>query len=490
MNRFPRRLVLRGAGVALTLPWLESLLPTKQAQAQAASAPKRFIPIFLPNGAVHDMLDVWKPAGAGVGAAWTLSPILDVFADLKAKMNVLSNFENGSVFNVDGSSSVEPSHGRQPGAWLTGMSPDLEKEKLGNVEEANGISVDQIMAKHAMFANKTGIPSLQLGLSTTESVCDGRPCSNSRSVSWSAPTTPKYKQVDPQDVFNKQMGVVKTGTNDPQMPDVEGMKRLARNKSVIDAVLENATRTQTKLGAADRGRFDEFLTAVREVEKRVTAVSMGMGGVACAAITTPTMSMVSSKTARQTTATYNKGTHADVMNDLIVMALKCDATRIITYMLEDERSEFTYDHVTMRKFTATGSTESTGTCPEWHGGGQHGSVDSFATITRWNADKVFALCKKLDEAKEADGTSILDNTVVFFGGAMRGSNHSCHELPTALLGGGNIGLSQDQHVVLNNRPLRHLHFTLMTKIFGMTDQTDFGYDRTGAPIQLVNEILA
>jgi hypothetical protein len=406
-------------------------------------------------------------------------------------MHVISGFENGSCFNVDGSSSVEPSHGRQPGAWLTGMSPDYEKEKLGNVAEANGISVDQIMAKHSVFAGKTGIASLQLGLGTTESNCDNRPCSNSRSVSWSAPTTPMYYQADPLQVFNKLMGVVKTDGNGPQMPDVEGMKRLARNKSVIDAVLENATRTQAKLGAADRMRFDEFLNSVREVEKRVTAVSMGMGGVACTAIAQPTLSNISSKTARQTTATYNKGTHADVMNELIVMALRCDATRLITYMLEDERSEFTYDHVQKRKFTATGSTEGTGTCPEYHGGGQHGGVDEFASITRWNAEKVFQLCDKLDKIMEADGSSILDNTVVFFGGAMHGSNHDCKDLPTALIGGKALGLVQDQHTSLGSRPLRDMHFTLMTKAFGMTDQTDFGYDRRpGSQIKVISEMLA
>src|SRR5689334_12257596 len=95
MNRFPRRLVLRGVGVAITLPWLESLLPTKAAHAQA-SAPKRYMPIYLPNGASEN----WKPAMQGVGAAWALGPILDVFGPLKAKMNVITNLENGSAFNA------------------------------------------------------------------------------------------------------------------------------------------------------------------------------------------------------------------------------------------------------------------------------------------------------------------------------------------------------------------------------------------------------
>ena len=486
MNRFPRRLVLRGAGVALTLPWLESLLPSKVAQAQASTTAKRFLPIFLPNGAS----DNWTPGGQGRGAAWTLSPVQDVFASLKSKINVLTNFENGSVFNTDGSSGVEPSHGRQPGAWLTCKSPDLEKERLGNVAEANGISIDQIMAVHAMFKNKTAIPSLQVGLSTVESYCDGRPCSNSRSVSWSAPTLPMYKQVDPLEVFNKIAGVIKPVGNDPQMPDAEALKRIARKRSILDAVIENATRTQAKLGASDRARFEEFLTAVREIEMRVTGVSMGMGGIACSAVATPMGGTVSSKAPRQNTATYNKGTHADVMNDLIVMALQCDATRIITYMLEDERSEFTYDHVKVREFTATGSTEGTGTCPEYHGGGQHGSQNAFASITRWNAGKVAELATKLDAAKEADGTSILDNTVIFFGGAMHGSNHDCSELPTMLIGGKSLGLAQDQHIQFTKRPLRDLYFTLLTKAFGMSDVTDFGYDRTGAQIKVVSELIA
>jgi hypothetical protein len=489
MNRlFSRRLVLRGAGVALTLPWLESLLPTKSAQAQAATAPKRYIPIFLPNGASEN----WKPLQVGVGAAWTMSPVFELMgAALKAKMNVLSNFENGSAFNADGGSSVEPSHGRQPGAFLTCVDPGVIRKNL-NVAEANAISLDQIMATHAAFKNKTMLPSLQLGLSTVLSYCDGQPCSNSRSISWSGATSPMYKQVDPLEVFNKIVGVIKPSDNmgGNTAPDPEALARVARNKSVIDAVLESATRTQSTLGASDKLRLQEFLDSVRSIEKSVTGVSMGMGGVACSAIAAPTMATVKPDAPKQNTATYKKEDHANAMNDLIVMALQCDATRIITHMLEDERSEFTYDHVKMRTFTATGSTEGNGTCPEYHGGGQHGSQDAFASIVRWNAGKVAELATRLDAIKEADGTSILDNTVIFFAGAMHGSNHACNELPVALIGGGALGLKQDQHVALGKRPLRDLHYTMMNKVFDMSDVTTFGQNLTGAPLKVVSEIIA
>lgn len=477
-----RRNVLRGAGICLTLPWLESLAP-KSAKAQAPATIRRYLAIYLPNGAP----EIWRPTQTGAGDAWSLSPVLEPLSALKSKVSVLTNLENGSVFNADGSSSVEPSHGRQPGAWLTCKSPDLERQRLG-VGEANGLSVDQILAQHPVFAGKTAIPSLQVGLSTVLSYCDGQPCSNSRSVSWSGPTTPMYKQVDPLEVFNKLVGVI-TPSDPGSGPDAATLARFARNRSVLDAVLENAARTQRKLGTADRLRLDEFLTSVREVEKRVTGGSTGVGGLACTAIAPPTMTTVRPDAPRQNTETYSKAEHADVMNDLLVMALRCDATRIVTYMLEDERSEFTYDHVQKREFTETGSVLVSGTCPEYHGGGQHGSQNDFASITRWNVEKVAELCSKLDAIVDPDGATVLDNTAILFGGSMHGSNHQCSELPTALIGGGNLGLRQDQHVVFSPRPLRDLHFTLMNDVFGL-DEADFGQDLTGRALARVSEILA
>jgi len=480
MRVFSRRNLLRGAGIALTLPWMESLVP-RAARAQAAAGPKRYMPIFLPNGAA----ELWRPPTTGSGAAWTLGPVLEPLAAFKSKMTVLTSLENGSAFNADGSSSVEPSHGRQPGAWLTCVDPGMVRQQLG-VDEANNVSLDQLMAQHANFKDLTPIPSLQLGLSTVLSYCDGQPCSNSRSVSWSAPTQPMYKLVDPLEVFNKIAGVAQPA--DPNAPpDVNQQMRLARNKTVVDMVLENANRTRAKLGASDQLRMDEFLASVHSTEKRVTAVSAGMGGVGCSPIAAPTMTTVMPDAPRQNTETYNKGDHADVMNDLIVMAFQCDVTRIITHMLEDERSEFTYDHVTKRTFTEAGSVEASGTCPEYHGGGQHGSQDDFATICWWNVGKVAELCAKLDAIQEGSGT-LLDNCVIFFGGAMHGSNHDCSELPTALIGSGGGLLSTDQHIVLANRPLRDLHYTIANHVFGM-GMTDFGQNMTGAPIQMINEIM-
>ena len=482
-NSFSRRTILRGAGVALALPWLESLMP-RSATAAPAAARVRYMPIFLPNGAIHDSMDLWTPSSTA--ADWKLSPILEPFGALKAKMNVLTNMENGSAFNKDGSSSVEPSHGRQPGAWLTCVDPQSIKDKLGTQLEADGISVDQIMAAHAAFLNKTPLPSMQVGLSTVYSACDGKQCSNSRSVSWFKETQPMYKKVDPLTVFNMIATAAGGGGGGD---DAAAMKRMFLKKSMLDTVLEQAGATRARLSVSDQLRMDEFMDCVRNVEKKATTVSMGMGGVACSVTAKPTMATVTPDGIKQTTATYNKGDHADAMNSLIVMAFQCDVTRIVTYMLEDERSEFVYDHVTKRNFTAAGSTPGTGTCPEYHGGGQHGGLNEFSTISWWNVGKVADLCNKLDAIKEENGLSILDNSVIFLGSPMRGSNHSCHQMPTALIGSGGGKLKQNQHVNLGNRALRDLHFTMMNSVFSM-GQTDFGVNLTGKPISVISEIVA
>jgi hypothetical protein len=475
--------MLSGAGVAISLPWLESLSP-RTVSAQAAELPRRFLPIFLPNGAS----EWWRPAAVGSGSAWQLSPVLEPFgASLKGKLTIVTNLENGSVFNADASGQVDPSHSRLAGAWLTCVNAADVRTQL-NRDEANGVSVDQVLAQSQAFQGKTTLPSLQVGLSTALSSCDGEPCSSSRSISWASSTQPMYKLVDPLEVFNQLVSVAQP--IDPSgTAALEAQKRRARNQSVLDAVLENARRTKARLGTSDQLRMDEFLESVRAVEQRVTGVSAGMGGLACTPTKAPTLMSVeqSAEAPRQTTATYDKGLHADAMNDLIAMAFECDVTRIISYMLEDERSEFTYDHVQARAFTSEGSTLKGGTCPEYHAA-QHHTGDDFASITWWNVGKVAELCRRLDSIEEAAGVSVLDNCVVLFGGCMQGSSHSANELPLALVGGRNLGIQNDQHVVLDQRPLRDLYLTLLNDVFG-AGVGDFGQNQMGTPPSRLDQLL-
>ena len=464
-----RRAVLRGAGVALTLPWLESLARPARAQA-AAKRPQRFVAVFIPNGAP----DIWMPPVAGKGDAWRLSSVLEPLTPLKSRVTVISGLENGSPFNESGSFSVEPSHGRLPGGWLTCVDGAEVKKRL-NVPDANGVSVDQVMAAHPKFAGQTALPSLQIGLSTVHSYCDGVSCSYSRSVSWRTETEPLYKIVDPTALFDRLVGATPGG-------NVGAARREAR-LSVLDAVKETAGATRGRLSAADRLRLDEFLSSVRGVEQRVDS------GICPVSPIKPSFPRVLDDGIKQDTYTYNRSTHFDLMNELLAIALQCDHTRIASYMMEDERSEFVFNHVPRRAFTTFTSEQIEGFCPEWHGGGQNGSVNDFATIVHWHIGKLAAFCERLRKMDDGDGQSVLDNTVVFIGCAMHGMDHSARNLPTVTIGGGGGALATDQHLALTDRPLRDFYFTLMNSVYGM-GVTDFGVNKTGAPIAPISELLA
>ena len=471
-----RRHILTGAGVALTLPWLESLAP-RSAKAQAAPAPLRFLPIFLPNGAP----EFWKPEAVGSGAAWNISSVLAPLLAHKSKLIVISGLENASVFNADKSPIVEPPHSRQAGAWLTCQDAALVSQRL-NVTDANGVSIDQVMAAAMGITGATPVASLQIGLSTTQSSCDGKACSLSRSVSWKTETQPLYKLVDPQQVFDALVGAA-PGTSAFEAANA----RRAAQKSVIDAVLESANVIHPRLSKRDVLRMDEFMQSVRDVEQQIDKEAARGGN--CAGLPAPQfVDLSQGGILKNNSATYNKGRHADLMRDLIALAFQCELTHIISYMLEDENSEFVYDHVKRRTFTATTSTEAVGVCGEY-AGAQHGSQDEYASITWWNVLKVSELCDKLASITDIDGKSLLDNSVIFFGSGMHGSNHQCYDLPAVLLGGGGGALRTDQHLWLGTRPLRDLYFTLMNNVY-QTPITDFGANSAGLPPRLITELLA
>jgi Protein of unknown function (DUF1552) len=482
MNRLiNRRTVLRGAGVALTLPWLASLAP-RAARAQAVSYPKRFLPIFFPNGSA----EFWQPASVGTGDAWQLSPILEPFSALKSKMIVLTNMENYTPFKVlAGVATLNPSHGQCPGAFLACVDANVVRAAL-NVQQANGISVDQVIAQSPGYATATAKNSMQVGLSTVFSYCDGKDCSVSRSISWSSPTEPMYKDVDPGTIFDEIVGA--TNKANPATPDPLVAQRRALGKSVLDAVLENATRTRAKLGKADQMKLDEFLTSVRTVETNVTSTSTAMTSANCMIGTRPTMTATPSGIPDNVPGGYSKETHANNMNDLIVMAFQCDVTRVISYMLEDERSEFIYSHVPLRQFTTGGSTpmaDQTQVCGNYHGA-QHASPtdNGFATINWWQSSKVAALASRLDAIQEGEGVSILDNSVIMYAAAMHGGNHQSNQLPIALIGGGGGSLVTNQHIKFpdtpGDRPVRDLYYTLLNKTYGL-NVASFGTHSMGLP---------
>jgi hypothetical protein len=446
-----RRNILKGTGVALALPWLETLAPRK---AQAAGPVKRYIPVYFPNGTA----DFWKPTGGG--ATWTLSAILEPFAPMKQKLTVIQNIGNYSPFG----GHIEPSHGHNSASAWTGTKAN------GN---NNAISVDQVIANNMVAANGGNLPtplhSMQLGLSTLDSSPDGIAAQNSRSLSWKDAATPLYKIVSPQAAFDRMVG---TGAAMPSptanaMPDPLAERRRLLKKSALDYVLADSTTLKTRLSRGDQGRLDTFLSSVRSLETRVASPTMPTsGGGACNGTMRPSLIAA----VGNVPADYNRGTHATLMIDLTVMAIQCDITRVVSFMLDDARSDYVYNFINERNFQGGGGTSVAATAPV---GGYHGlqhagnTNNGFATIGWWNCQRVNELATKLDAIKEGTGT-VLDNTVIHMLCGMHGGNHDGLDLPMALLGGGGGVLKMNQFINGGGKNLADLHLTIINKVFGGT----------------------
>jgi hypothetical protein len=435
-----RRNFLRASGVALTLPWLESL-SGRSARGATELGRKRFVSMNFPNG----VSTFWTPQGTGAGDAWQLSPILAPLAPLKDRVTVLTNVGNYSPWG----GHVEPSHANNYGGFLTCIKAS------GPMSANRGISVDQVIANG--IGSATPIPSLQVGLSTLDPYTDGLPAAHSRSVSWAAPDMPLFKLVDPQQVFDKLFNV-----STLPRPDTS-----AADTSILDQVVTQAQALQPTLSTSDRARVDEFLTSVRAVEQNIATLAM-------TPTCTPGARPSESYSVAMVPPDYNRDTHANIMIDLVTLALQCDLTRVVTFAMDDARSDFVYDFLSLRDFTTTGSTPSTTPMPL---GGYHGlssagdSNSGYATINYWFVQKLALLCQKLQAIQDGTNGSVLDQSVVWFGTEMHGGNHDGLDLPLLYVGSGGGRLVVDQHLDFASRTygedLANVYFTFLNKVFDL-----------------------
>jgi hypothetical protein len=460
MNRknWTRRQALKGAGVALSLPWLETFAP-RTAKAQAAAVKKRYISLYFPNGCA----DYWHPTGSGTGDAWQLSPIWAPLAPVKANIIATTNLTYQMPLQAP-----NPSHSQLCASMWTGVVADPNPNN-----NINGTSVDQMIAS----TMTTPLKSLQVGLSTLDSYTDGRAPAHSRSISWASPTQPLYKIVSPQGVFDRLVGGGATATTPTGTPDPLAERRRALQKSALDYVLESTTALETRLGKSDRAKLDQFLTSTRNLETRVGSAAVQPTAGGCKPLTRPTAVYA----VNNVLPTYSREAHANLMTDLVVMALQCDTTRVVSYMLDDARSDFAYTFLTARAFTDTGSTPAAGNVSNgniasglagYHGLQHAGDKnDGFATINYWLAQKAADLAGKLKASMEGT-TNLLDSTVIVFGSGMHGGNHAGVDIPVVLMGGGAIGLRQNVFAPFPQTQLmNNIHLTIMQKVFGMTTAT-------------------
>jgi hypothetical protein len=477
-KNWTRRQLLMGTGVALSLPWLETFSP-RSARAQAQAAPKRYISLYFPNGSA----DFWKPTGTA--SAWNLSPILEPLTPMKARVTVLGNVGNYSPWGIN--STLSPSHSNNCATAWTGV-------KANGPNNANSsISIDQAIGNQLAAANggkpPTVLHSLQVGLSTLNSYFDGLPGPHSQSISWKSASEPLYKTVSPQAVFDHLVaGGLPMGTGGTTMPDPLAERRRLLKKSALDYILENATSLQTKVSTSDRARLDQFLSSVRTLETRVADPAMQVStNLTCSPVTRPTETFG----VMSTPPGYNRGAHATLMIDLVVMAIRCDVTRVISFMLDDARSDFVYDFIKERLFTIMGSTPGTAPVQGYHGLQHAGNTNNgFATITWWNVERANELATKLAAITEGGAGNVLDNSVIHFMSGMHGGNHDGLDLPLVLIGSGGGVLKTGQYLSFPSvKNLQDVHLTVLQKVFG-SPVPQFGVPLGGYTAGIVPEILA
>jgi hypothetical protein len=435
VTRISRRSCLRGLGVALALPAFSSLAP-RGARAQSSSAsPRRFVGFFVPNGI---RMDRFRPESAG--ALSSLPSILEPLADVVDRTLVVSGLDNFAATDQgDGGGD----HARGTSTFLTATHP----AKTRGADIQNGVSLDQLAAQ--ALAPFTRFPSLELGCEGGEPVgeCDtGYSCAYVRNIAWAGPATPLAKETNPRALFDRLFAGSDAGLT-PQ----EREARRRRRRSILDFVLDDASRLRARLGATDRAKLDEYTTGVREVELRLDAPEIQ-------ACTFP---------ARPDGTPADPEAYVRLMLDLVVLAMKCDLTRVATFMLGNGGSQRSYDFL-------------------GHPGSHHeyshhkGDADNLAAledIDRWEVAQLAYLMKRMREVDEVDGT-MLDHATILFGSELADGNAHDHVSVPLIVGGGGGGLlDTGRHVVVpDGTPVANLFLSLLRTVG--VERASFGDDGT------------
>ena len=464
MKRFAlsRRACLKGLGVSLGLPFLEAMEPRRA--SAAAAPPLRYLCVYSPNGY---LMPRWTPVDTGPN--WTTSPLLKPLEPFKADMNVISGLGNwtASITTMFGGS-----HTRACGSLLT-QTPILFSTNTANVR--NGVSVDQIIAN--TVGPMTKFPSLPVGSragSTTGNCEDGFSCAYNNNISWSGPTTPLTKQVNPRDIFTRLFGMGTTGmpTPGPMTTDNGPLYQ----KSILDVVMARTDALKQRLGKTDKSKLDEYFTSVREAEMRIDRL-----------ITMPTappaaQCMPGAGPPNTPTANLVFKDQLDLISDLIVLAFQCDSTRVVTYMYEHSFND-------LRSFNFL-----PGVTQGHHQITHSNAPDQEATINLFYYERFAYLLGKLKAAQDPGGGSILDNSIVMMTSEFGDAHlHDHRSLAVVLAGKAGGKFKTGQHIKYTPAPgagtgvdgrgnrddtqIAQLHLTVL-HAFGINDPS-FGHDDTG-----------
>ncbi|MBZ5579705.1 MAG: DUF1552 domain-containing protein [Acidobacteriia bacterium] len=422
-----RRTFLRGLGVTISLPLLDSMLPAQTPLAQTAANPQVKLGLcFMPHGAV---MSNWTPAGDG--AALELSRTLKPLEPFKDQVVVLSNLAHAKA-GPEGPGDNGGDHTRCPAVYLNGVHP----KRTDGADIRAGVTIDQMAA--AQIGQQTPLPSLELAIEDYSGLvgsCDvGFSCTYMNTISWRTPTTPLPMEINPRVVFDHLFGDGATAE--------ERLARIEQEQSILDAVTGQVKQLERGLGSSDRNRVAEYLDTVREIERRIQLAEKQNNNANLSVPVSPSG------------IPDDHQEHTKLMFDLMTVAFQADITRISTFMMARE--------VSYRTFPMLGISESFH--PASHHQNNPARLENLTKINTYHVGLMAYFLDKLKATKDGDG-NLLDHSLILYGSGMSNSNvHNHAPLPIFIAGGAAGRLKGGRHLKYpENTPMSNLLLTILEK---------------------------
>ena len=423
-----RRTVLRGAGAALALPFLDAMCP---ALAAAPKARVRFGAVYFPHGAT---MSRWTPQGQGRDFAF--SEILKPLEPFRAQLNVVTNLAHPQAYGPGGATA---NHNRSSAAFLSGA------KAVNGAQPKLGVTVDQVAVRY--LGTDTPLPSLELMIEDSSMNCgQGLSCAYRNTLAWQGELSPLPMQNNPQVLFEQLFG-------DGADPAQRAARR-AQSLSLLDSVADQIRGLDRGLPAADRQRLDQFVTDVREIERRISQAGERVGGD----VEVPR---------RPSGIPEDVETHIQLMYDLMALAWQTEITRISTFMVAKELSNAVYPKSGLRDSFHILS----------HHSNNEDNKARFAVLNRYHAGLFAYFLDRLQKTPDGDGT-LLDHSLVIYGSGMSdGNSHNHDPLPVLLAGRAAGAIEGNRHLVQPaGTPMSNLLLALLGKFGGQEER--FG-DSTG-----------
>lgn len=445
-----RRTLLRGMGVSLALPLLDSMVPAQTPLRKTMAAPRtRLAAIEMVHGAAGSTIDgsakhYWSPVKEGCDFEFT--PTLKSLEPFRDYLTIVSDTD---LANAAALTAAEEGadHTRSSAVFLTAAHPKMTEGS----DILLGTSMDQIYAQKC--GQDTPLPSIQLCIENVGSLSGacgyGYSCVYANTISWASPTQPLPMEMDPRVAFERLFGDGATAA--------ERLARRQADRSILDSITAKVARLRTGLDPSDRNRLNDYLENVREVERRIQKVEKYNAGGEARSLPEAPIGVPDS---------FEE--HVRLMFDLQALAFMADVTRVSAFKMGRDVSSRVYPE--------------SGVKTPFHALSHHGEnpekIAEYARLNQYHVATVPYFLNKLKNTPDGDG-NLLDHSVVLYGSPMGDSNiHDHKRLPLFLAGHANGSLKGNVHLRMpRGTPMANVLLTLLHRL-GASDVESIG-DSTG-----------